>query len=146
MTVIRMYVALSDVDFRVARLDGVNDRRYEANPTKGRGIFALRVDNCERIWQTPSARLRRRRSRPTAGLSRGAGRYTIYSFIHPAGPETRIATCSPDALRDPDNFFFQLVPQPVPLRADRSRGPRPKELKRSFTDSLNRLAVTATGR
>jgi polyvinyl alcohol dehydrogenase (cytochrome) len=48
-----MYVALSDVDFRVARVEGGNDRRYEVDPTKGGGLFALRVDNGERIWQTP---------------------------------------------------------------------------------------------
>lgn len=47
-----MYVALSDVDFRVARIDGGNDRHYEVDPTKGGGIFALRVDNGERVWQT----------------------------------------------------------------------------------------------
>ena len=48
-----MYVALSDIDFRVARIEGGNDRNYEVDPTKGGGIFALRVDNGERIWQTP---------------------------------------------------------------------------------------------
>jgi polyvinyl alcohol dehydrogenase (cytochrome) len=48
-----MYVVLSDMDFRVTRIEGGNDRRYEVDPTKGGGIFALRVDNGERIWQTP---------------------------------------------------------------------------------------------
>jgi polyvinyl alcohol dehydrogenase (cytochrome) len=48
-----MYVALSDVRFRVALKPGSNDRTYELDPDKGGGIFAFRVDNGERIWQTP---------------------------------------------------------------------------------------------
>ncbi len=49
-----MYVALSDIDFRVDRKPGSNDRRLLSwTPTKGGGIFALRVDNGERMWQTP---------------------------------------------------------------------------------------------
>jgi polyvinyl alcohol dehydrogenase (cytochrome) len=48
-----MYVALSDVHFQVARLPGSNDREYVLDPAKGGGIFAFRIDNGERIWQTP---------------------------------------------------------------------------------------------
>jgi polyvinyl alcohol dehydrogenase (cytochrome) len=49
-----IYVALSDIRFQVARKPGSNDRSYELDPAKGGGIFAFRVDNGERIWQTPS--------------------------------------------------------------------------------------------
>jgi polyvinyl alcohol dehydrogenase (cytochrome) len=48
-----MYAALSDIEFRNTRIDGGNDAVSEVDPTKGGGIFALRVDNGERIWQTP---------------------------------------------------------------------------------------------
>ena len=46
-----MYVALSDLTFRAGRVDGGNDRSYQVDSTKGGGLFALRVDNGERIWQ-----------------------------------------------------------------------------------------------
>ena len=49
-----IYVALSDIRFQVTRRPGSNDRVYELDPTKGGGIFAFRVDNGERIWQTPA--------------------------------------------------------------------------------------------
>jgi polyvinyl alcohol dehydrogenase (cytochrome) len=48
-----IYVALSDIRFQVARKEGSNDRSYDLDPNKGGGIFAFRVDNGERIWQTP---------------------------------------------------------------------------------------------
>ncbi|HWE95921.1 MAG TPA: PQQ-binding-like beta-propeller repeat protein, partial [Tepidisphaeraceae bacterium] len=48
-----IYVALSDIRFQVARKQGGNDRTYELDPTKGGGLFAFRIDNGERIWQTP---------------------------------------------------------------------------------------------
>jgi polyvinyl alcohol dehydrogenase (cytochrome) len=48
-----MYAALSDVAFQVELVAGGNDRKYELDPTKGGGMFAFRVDNGERIWQTP---------------------------------------------------------------------------------------------
>lgn len=48
-----LYIALSDVAFRVERIQGGNDRLYEIDPTKGGGMFALRVDNGERMWATP---------------------------------------------------------------------------------------------
>jgi polyvinyl alcohol dehydrogenase (cytochrome) len=48
-----VYVALSDIRFEVARKQGGNDRSYELDPTKGGGIFAFRIDNGERMWQTP---------------------------------------------------------------------------------------------
>jgi polyvinyl alcohol dehydrogenase (cytochrome) len=48
-----IYVALSDIRFEVARKPGSNDRAYQLDPNKGGGIFALRVDNGERMWQTP---------------------------------------------------------------------------------------------
>jgi polyvinyl alcohol dehydrogenase (cytochrome) len=46
------YVALSDVGFQVALIPGTNDRQYELDPNQGGGIFAFRVDNGERLWQT----------------------------------------------------------------------------------------------
>jgi len=46
------YVALSDVGFQVALIPGTNDRQYELDPKQGGGIFAFRVDNGERLWQT----------------------------------------------------------------------------------------------
>ena len=46
-----MYVALSDLTFKAGRVDGGNDRSYAVDSTKGGGLFALRVDNGERIWQ-----------------------------------------------------------------------------------------------
>jgi polyvinyl alcohol dehydrogenase (cytochrome) len=48
-----LYAALSDVAFRVQLLPNSNDREYQLDPTQGGGIFAFRVDNGERIWQTP---------------------------------------------------------------------------------------------
>ena len=48
-----VYVALSDITFDVTRKPGSNDRAYDLNPNKGGGIFAFRVDNGERMWQTP---------------------------------------------------------------------------------------------
>ena len=47
------YVALSDVGFQVALIPGTNDRQYELDPKQGGGIFAFRIDNGERLWQTP---------------------------------------------------------------------------------------------
>jgi polyvinyl alcohol dehydrogenase (cytochrome) len=49
-----IYVALSDIRFEVARKPGSNDRTYDLNPNKGGGLFAFRVDNGERMWQTPA--------------------------------------------------------------------------------------------
>ena len=46
------YVALSDVAFEVALKPGTNDRQYELDPKQGGGMFAFRVDNGQRIWQT----------------------------------------------------------------------------------------------
>ena len=48
-----VYVALSDVRFDVDRKPGSNDRSYNLNPNKGGGLFAFRIDNGERMWQTP---------------------------------------------------------------------------------------------
>lgn len=48
-----IYVALSDIRYKVERKPGSNDRAYQLDPTKGGGIFAFRVDNGERVWQTP---------------------------------------------------------------------------------------------
>jgi polyvinyl alcohol dehydrogenase (cytochrome) len=47
------YVALSDIRFQVDRKAGSNDRTYQLDPTKGGGLFAFRIDNGERMWQTP---------------------------------------------------------------------------------------------
>jgi polyvinyl alcohol dehydrogenase (cytochrome) len=48
-----LYVALSDIRFKMALVPGSNDRTYELDSTKGGGMFAFRADNGERIWQTP---------------------------------------------------------------------------------------------
>jgi polyvinyl alcohol dehydrogenase (cytochrome) len=48
-----LYVALSDIRFEVSRKPGSNDRTYNLDPNKGGGLFAFRVDNGERMWQTP---------------------------------------------------------------------------------------------
>jgi polyvinyl alcohol dehydrogenase (cytochrome) len=48
-----IYVALSDIGFEVDRKPGSNDRAYNLDPNKGGGLFAFRVDNGERMWQTP---------------------------------------------------------------------------------------------
>lgn len=48
-----IYVALSDIRFEVARKPDSNDRTYQLDPNKGGGMFALRIDNGERMWQTP---------------------------------------------------------------------------------------------
>lgn len=48
-----VYVALSDIRFQVERKPGSNDRSYQLDATKGGGIFAFRIDNGERMWQTP---------------------------------------------------------------------------------------------
>jgi polyvinyl alcohol dehydrogenase (cytochrome) len=49
-----VYVALSDIRFQVALKAGSNDRSYELDPNQGGGMFALRIDNGERMWQTPA--------------------------------------------------------------------------------------------
>jgi len=48
-----VYVALSDIRVQVSRKQGGNDRAYDLDPAKGGGIFGFRIDNGERIWQTP---------------------------------------------------------------------------------------------
>ncbi len=48
-----VYVALSDISFQLAFKPGSNDRTYDLDPKKGGGMFAFRIDNGERIWQTP---------------------------------------------------------------------------------------------
>jgi polyvinyl alcohol dehydrogenase (cytochrome) len=48
-----LYVALSDIRFDAKLKAGSNDRVYDLNPTKGGGMFAFRIDNGERMWQTP---------------------------------------------------------------------------------------------
>jgi polyvinyl alcohol dehydrogenase (cytochrome) len=48
-----LYVALSDIRFQVTRKPNSNDRSYQLDPTKGGGLFAFRIDNGERLWQTP---------------------------------------------------------------------------------------------
>jgi polyvinyl alcohol dehydrogenase (cytochrome) len=47
-----LYVALSDIGFKVERKPNSNDRTYELDPNKGGGLFAFRIDNGERMWQT----------------------------------------------------------------------------------------------
>jgi len=48
-----VYVALSDIGFEVDRKPGSNDRAYNLDANQGGGLFAFRVDNGERMWQTP---------------------------------------------------------------------------------------------
>ena len=48
-----LYVALSDIRFQVKRKEGGNDRSYNLDATKGGGLFAFRIENGERMWQTP---------------------------------------------------------------------------------------------
>ncbi len=48
------YVALSDVAFDVSLKPGTNDRLYELDPKQGGGVFAFRIDNGRRLWQTPA--------------------------------------------------------------------------------------------
>ena len=48
-----LYVALSDIRFEVERKPNSNDRTYQLDPDKGGGLFAFRIDNGERMWQTP---------------------------------------------------------------------------------------------
>jgi polyvinyl alcohol dehydrogenase (cytochrome) len=47
------YVGLSDVAFEVSLLPGTNDRKYELDPKEGGGMFAFRVDNGQKVWETP---------------------------------------------------------------------------------------------
>src|SRR4029450_5398633 len=47
----RRYVALSDI----ARISVPNSLATEPDPNGGGGIFALRLDNGERVWQAPPA-------------------------------------------------------------------------------------------
>jgi len=49
----KVYIALSDIGFQVALLPGSNDRSYQLDPANGGGMFAFRIDNGERMWQTP---------------------------------------------------------------------------------------------
>jgi polyvinyl alcohol dehydrogenase (cytochrome) len=48
-----VYVALSDIRFQVSFKPGSNDRTYDLDPNKGGGMFAFRIENGERMWQTP---------------------------------------------------------------------------------------------
>jgi polyvinyl alcohol dehydrogenase (cytochrome) len=48
-----VYVALSDIRFQLELKPNSNDRSYQLDPNKGGGLFAFRIDNGERIWQTP---------------------------------------------------------------------------------------------
>jgi len=48
-----VYAALSDIRFQVGYKPGSNDRTYDLDPNKGGGMFAFRIDNGERMWQTP---------------------------------------------------------------------------------------------
>jgi len=56
-----VYVALSDIRFDVKLKPGSNDRGYSLDANKGGGLFAFRVDNGERMWQTPPPGCRDRR-------------------------------------------------------------------------------------
>jgi polyvinyl alcohol dehydrogenase (cytochrome) len=47
-----VYAALSDIDFQVTMIAGTGNREYKLDPNKGGGMFAFRVDNGERMWQT----------------------------------------------------------------------------------------------
>lgn len=47
-----LYAALSDIDFQVTMLSNTGNREFKLDPDKGGGMFAFRVDNGERIWQT----------------------------------------------------------------------------------------------
>jgi polyvinyl alcohol dehydrogenase (cytochrome) len=69
-----IYVALSDIRFDVARKPGSNDRSYVINPVKGGGLFAFRIDNGERIWQTAPAKCEESRAdrRPCSPAQSGA--------------------------------------------------------------------------
>lgn len=49
----KVYVALSDIRYEATRKPGSNDRAFHLNPDKGGGLFAFRIDNGERMWQTP---------------------------------------------------------------------------------------------
>src|SRR5215831_15596466 len=55
------YVGLSDVAFDVALKPGTNDRQYELDATKGGGMFAVRADTGQQIWQTPPPGCKERR-------------------------------------------------------------------------------------
>lgn len=47
-----LYAAVSDLDFQI--LPGTGQRQFKIDPSKGGGMLAFRVDNGERIWQTPA--------------------------------------------------------------------------------------------
>jgi polyvinyl alcohol dehydrogenase (cytochrome) len=47
-----VYIALSDVRFQVALVNGSNDRTYQLDTKQGGGMFAFTVDNGERLWHT----------------------------------------------------------------------------------------------
>lgn len=51
----RVYVALSDSKFARTREAGSNNVISILDPDHGGGMFAFRVDNGERLWQTPAA-------------------------------------------------------------------------------------------
>jgi polyvinyl alcohol dehydrogenase (cytochrome) len=52
---VNLYVALSDVGFTRRRVAGGNDVRIVNDPAFGGGLFALRVDNGERLWAAAPA-------------------------------------------------------------------------------------------
>lgn len=48
-----VYVALSDIQFRKTKIPGTLQMTRELDPEHGGGLFALRLDNGERVWQKP---------------------------------------------------------------------------------------------
>jgi polyvinyl alcohol dehydrogenase (cytochrome) len=51
----KVYVALSDVGFRKGDLGAaVGGGALELDPTRGGGLFALRIDTGEKVWHTPA--------------------------------------------------------------------------------------------
>src|SRR5262249_9324241 len=51
----KVYVALSDITFRVGDLDAaVGGGKLGLDPKGGGGLFALRIDTGEKVWHTPT--------------------------------------------------------------------------------------------
>ena len=93
-----LYVAFSDIGFKMERKPNSNDRTYELDPSKGGGLFAFRIDNDERMWQTPPPGCG---GRPQCSPAQSAA---IPPLRASCGRALKTATCAPIPRRTEKSF------------------------------------------
>jgi polyvinyl alcohol dehydrogenase (cytochrome) len=70
-----MYVALSDI----GRIPVPNSQATEPDPETGGGMFALRLDNGQQVWNTPARPCRRPRCSPAQSAAVSAMPGVVFS-------------------------------------------------------------------